>query len=154
MKKLRILTPVIAIVFALMACAQKPTFPSLNNQNGITTVYISKAMLAMAGKSNILNGVPVKDIDKLESVEVITAENQSVSQKIQDAMSEYTRNNPDLEILLQVNEKDNIVKIYGKPIAGSSNFSVMIIHVSESNENVLVVMKGVISPSTMENLNI
>ncbi len=154
MKKLRILTPVIAIVFALMACAQKPTFPSLNNQNGITTVYISKAMLAMAGKSNILNGVPVKDIDRLESVEVITAENQSVSQKIQDAMSEYTRNNPDLEILLQVNEKDNNVKIYGKPIAGSSNFSVMIIHVSESNENVLVVMKGVISPSTMENLNI
>lgn len=154
MKKPRILTPVIAIVFALMACAQKSTFPSLNNQNGITSVYISKAMLTMAGKSNSLNGVPVKDIDRLESVEVITAEEQSMSQKIQDAMSEYTRNNPDLEILLQVNEKDNNVKIYGKPIAGSTNFSVMIIHVSESDENVLVVMKGVISPSAMENLNI
>lgn len=154
MKKLRILTPVIAIVFALIACAQKPTFPSLNNQNGITTVYISKAMLAMAGKSNMINGVPVKDVDKLDSVEVITSEDKSTSQKIQDAMAEYIRNNPDLEILLQVNEESNNVKIYGKPIADSSNFSIMIIQVSDGDEDVLVVMKGVINPSAMENLNI
>lgn len=154
MKRLRFFILIsVAIVFAATACAQKMTFPSLNNQEGVTKVFVNKAMLSMAGNSINLGGkVPASMLKNLDSIEVLTSDDTAGAEKIKEAMTDYLAENTDMDVMVQVSDNGQDVSIYSVPKPGSDNLAKLIIYVVEPDEVTLVVMNGDIDPTQLSGL--
>jgi hypothetical protein len=154
MKRLRFFILIsAALVFVASACAQKMTFPSLNNQDGVSKVFVNKTMLSMAGNSINLGGkVPGSMIKSLDSIEVLTAGESGGIEKIKKAMADFLVANPDLDVMVQVNDNGQDVSIYSVPKQGSDNIAKLIVYAVESGEAKLVVLSGDIDPTQISGL--
>lgn len=153
MKQLRIISLLCAaILFSAVACAQKITFSSLNNVDGVSKVFIGKAMLSMAGNSVNLGNVPMGVVKNLDSMEIYSSESKSGSNAIKKAFDEYVTSVDNLNLLMQVSEDDEDVSIYGTEKSGSKNMSRMLIYVKDSDEATLIVMNGDIDPSQISGM--
>lgn len=147
MKTLRTLATLIVSMIALTSCAQKITFPSLEGQSDVTKIYVGKAMLKMAGGDISGADIPKDIAKKMDSIEVITSEKSSGAQKIQSAFNAYVTENPNMEVLVQVDDNKSKVNIFAVPDKTPDTYSKIIIYVidGEDNETVLVVMNGKIT---------
>lgn len=120
MKKILILLALLAGT-AMGLKAQSAFFKSCEDIPGVTTVYISKAMLELAGASNISGG----DFDlgslasKLDGLEIVSADNDAVAALRSKCGTFKTARG--YEKLMSVKETDSNVSILMKKLGGGRN---------------------------------
>lgn len=118
MKKIMIKT----ILFAVMALttlnahAQVKAFEKYSDMNGITYVYISKAMLsAISSKLNSMPSMPNVNAQalasKMSGIQLIHAEKNNMRAKLRSEVQSIVKQNK-YELLMQVKEDNNKADIY------------------------------------------
>lgn len=130
---------VLCLVFALPSAAQTRIFGNLPENDNITTVYIGKAMLKLAGNVAKLDGVPRDAIRNLTGVEVVTCSSKSAFSKIlqprlKKAISDYS-----LEALVTTDEGKENCTLYGHEVADGTLSRLLIVQKEGSECNIVVV---------------
>ena len=118
MKKIMIKT-ILCTVMALTclnAQAQVKAFEKYSDMNGITYVYISKAMLsAISGRLNKMPSMPNVDaqvlVNKLSAIQLIHAEKNDMRAKLRSDVQGIVKKDK-YELLMQVKEDSNKADIY------------------------------------------
>lgn len=118
MKKIMIKT-ILCTVMALTclnAQAQVKAFEKYSDMNGITYVYISKAMLsAISGRLNKMPSMPNVDaqvlVNKLSAIQLIHAEKNDMRTKLRSEVQGIVKKDK-YELLMQVKEDGNKADIY------------------------------------------
>ncbi len=137
-----------------VSCSAQRTFPSFSSIKGVTSVFIGKTMLRLAGTSMDLSGNSVTDaidisslMKGLDSIEIIQCDNKTmtaVKTACDEALSKYP-----FEVFTEVIQDDETVEISGVPDKDGKNFSMLLISVAERNELVYILMKGKIDIETL-----
>jgi len=113
MKKI-ILTVLVAITAFSAVKAQDDMFKKLGNDKNISVVYISKALLGLAGNMN-LGGADVKGlVSKLTSLEIYSSENAAAIKLMKAEAEKLLKDGSQLETLMKAKDKDNIVSFVAK----------------------------------------
>lgn len=142
-----------SIIVALLAfvlttgCSAKKQFADIASNDDVTSVYISKTMLKMAGSvgGDLSDDINVKALIKdLDSIEILTCENASKVKKIAPVIEQRIAALK-ADVLMDANEDNENVIIYGTPDPQNENkISNLIIYTRESGELNLVVLSGTI----------
>lgn len=118
MKKIMIKTILCAVMAltTLNAHAQVKAFEKYSDMNGITYVYISKAMLsALSGRLNKMPSMPNVDaqvlVNKLSAIQLIHAEKNDMRTKLRSDVQGIVKKDK-YELLMQVKEDGNKADIY------------------------------------------
>ena len=118
MKKIMIKTILCAVMAltCLNAQAQVKAFEKYSDMNGITYVYISKAMLsAISGRLNKMPSMPNVDaqvlVNKLSAIQLIHAEKNDMRTKLRSEVQGIVKKDK-YELLMQVKEDGNKADIY------------------------------------------
>lgn len=131
----------IAFMFSLMAVhGQEQMFEKFSSNNDISTVYISKALLSMAGNMD-MGGANIKGLaGKLEKLEIYTSESKDAVKVMKEETGKLAKDKS-FEVLMQVKDKGEFVTFYGKKISGDK-FKDLIMHVEEPNECTIIRIVG------------
>lgn len=107
MNKRLILTALICIVSIFSIKSQ--TYEKLANNKEITSVYISKSMLSLAGGIDMGSADINSLMSKLEGIEIYTSEGKLGQELISDEIDKMEKNKS-FELLMKVkDEEDNII---------------------------------------------
>lgn len=138
--KRKMIVLVTAIIIAMTAQAQSPFFKKCENVKGVTTVYISKAMLKMAGNIEGL-GVSDKSLlsQKIDNVQIVNSEN-SEGRAYLDKHLGMISHEKGYEILMKINEDDENVTIYRQELDKKKSRFVVI--TKEPDEISVVTIEG------------
>ena len=142
MKKIMIKT-ILCTVMALTclnAHAQVKALEKYSDMNGITYVYISKAMLsAISGRLNKMPSMPNVDahvlVNKLSAIQLIHAEKNDMRTKLKSEVQGIVKKDK-YELLMQVKEDGNKADIY-QNIGPQQSVVVMLV---EENDGVTAVV--------------
>lgn len=137
--KNKLLLFAVALMMAFAASAQSQLFKACENAEGITTVYITKAMLKMAGEVPGI-GLPDKSLlqDKIDKVEIITSDNAEGRTFIDRNLPIITGDKA-YELLMKVSDdKKEDVKIYRGQLKGGK-YSYVIINKSPEESAVIII---------------
>jgi fumarate reductase subunit C len=110
----------LALIFAVtVVSAQDNPFEKFTDMDGVTSVFISKNMIALFPKdSNLFGGVSINSfVDKLSSILILTTENKKVGQEMLSLANSRIKTN-NYELLMRVKSDDGEnVNFYmkGKP---------------------------------------
>jgi hypothetical protein len=110
----------LALIFAVtVVSAQDNPFEKFTDMDGVTSVFISKNMIALFPKdSNQFGGVSINSfVDKLSSILILTTENKKVGQEMLSLANSRIKTN-NYELLMRVKSDDGEnVNFYmkGKP---------------------------------------
>ena len=111
---IKTLLGIVVALGSLHANAQVKAFEKYADAKNVTYVYISKYMLAMAGK-NATPSVPGVDIrtlaGKLTGIQIINTENKAAKTKLKSDVKVILAKGK-YELLMQMNEDDSKVNIY------------------------------------------
>ena len=122
---------------------QKPSFDKISKFQGVTSIYLSKFMLKMAGNTAVnfepRIGAIAKDLD---SIEIIVCEDKTSSHRINKHLSDIIPS-LNLETLAKINDEDEKVNIYGYP--HDDKFVYILMTVEDDEELVILSMSGNIS---------
>ena len=142
MKKIMIKTILCAVMAltTLNAHAQVKAFEKYSDMNGITYVYISKAMLsAISGRLNKMPSMPNVDaqvlVNKLSAIQLIHAEKNDMRTKLKSEVQGIVKKDK-YELLMQVKEDGNKADIY-QNIGPQQSVVVMLV---EENDGVTAVV--------------
>ena len=138
---IKILIGIVVASCSLHANAQVKAFEKYADAKNVTYVYISKYMLAMAGK-NATPSVPGVDIKtlagKLTGIQIINTENKAAQAKLKNDVKGIISRDK-YELLMQMNEDDSRVNIYHH-IAKQQ--SAVVMQVEDEEELTLMVFSG------------
>lgn len=158
--KNKVLAFICAIVVCLMStisCAADRLLPNLKKQEGLTTVYIGKTLLRMAGGRTVVSAtagvVDMDDIVKyLNSVEIVNADTSESVAYLRPIMKNAMAAVNGLNLSMEVNDEDSEVKIY--TVSGSSDdkLSRILLVVTEKDEITLIDMQGDIPSGALEDM--
>ncbi len=150
-----------SIIVALLAfvlttgCSAKKQFADIASNDDVTSVYISKTMLKMAGSvgGDLSDDINVKALIKdLDSIEILTCENASKVKKIAPVIEQRIAALK-ADVLMEANEDNENVIIYGTPDPQNENkISNLIIYTRESGELNLVVLSGTIDMAQVSSM--
>lgn len=153
MKRIHLL--LIALIVAIAgstANAQNKMFDSLAKMDGVTSIYVGKPMLKIAGNSANLFGNMGFDasslLSKLDAVEVITCDEGVNTAPIVKAMQDLLASMKDLEVVTEINNNDSgnndadNVSIYLQSIPGTDRYKALIVAVFSNSEPTLVALSG------------
>lgn len=134
-----ILCAVMALT-TLNAHAQVKAFEKYSDMNGITYVYISKAMLsAISSKLNSMPSMPNVNAQalasKMSGIQLIHAEKNNMRAKLRSEVQSIVKQNK-YELLMQVKEDNNKADIY-QNIGPQQSAVVMLV---EENDGVTAVV--------------
>lgn len=132
---------IVVALSSLTVNAQVKAFEKYADTKNVTYVYISKYMLAMAGK-NATPSVPGVDIKtlagKLTGIQIITTEENTAQKKLKsDVKSIMTKDK--YELLMQMNEEDSKVNIFHHV---DKQQSAVIMQVEGNDETTVMVFSG------------
>lgn len=126
---------------SLSANAQVKAFEKYADAKNVTYVYISKHMLALAGKS-AAPSVPGFDVQalssKLTGLQIITCENAATTKTLKSEVKSIIDKDK-YEILMQVNEDDSKVNIYHHI---NKQLSTVLMQVDQGSELTVLVFSG------------
>lgn len=137
-------------MFAVTSCdAQIKMLKKAAEVDGVTSVYVSKAMLAMAGGIEGIDGLDdVKPfIKRLNGVEIVVAESVDARKKVRAECMKLVKK-ADIELLTEINDKDDRVAIYGrKAEIGAKDpdemtFDGLLMFVDDSDDYVAIYIDG------------
>ena len=104
----------VAALGSLTANAQVKAFEKYADTKNVTYVFISKYMLAMAGKNAApsVPGIDTKTLaGKLTGIQIITSEDNAAQKKLKSDVKSIMSKDK-YELLMQMNEDDNKVNIF------------------------------------------
>ena len=140
-KIIKILIGIVIVLCSLTANAQVKAFEKYADAKNVTYVYISKYMLAMAGK-NATPSVPGVDIKtlagKLTGIQIINTENKAAQAKLKNDVKGIISRDK-YELLMQMNEDDSRVNIYHHI---TKQQSAVVMQVEDEEELTLMVFSG------------
>jgi hypothetical protein len=147
------LIAIIVLLNSIGASAQD-LFEKLGDNNHITTVYISKAMLKMfPGKAEEINvdGVDIKDIAaKLEQLDIYTSDNKEGSQLIRTEAKKLQSQSKSYEVLMRIkNEGENVIFYAEKD---KDRFRSLIMFVDSGDECTLIRLLGSFTAEDVQNI--
>lgn len=99
----------LALIFAVtVVSAQDNPFEKFTDMDGVTSVFISKNMMALFPKdSNQFGGVSINSfVDKLSSILILTTENKKVGQEMLSLANSRIKTN-NYELLMRVKPARN-----------------------------------------------
>ena len=138
---IKTLLGIVIVLCSLTANAQVKAFEKYADAKNVTYVYISKYMLAMAGK-NATPSVPGVDIKtlagKLTGIQIINAENKAAQAKLKNDVKGIISRDK-YELLMQMNEDDSKVNIYH---CIAKQQSAVVMQVEDKEELTLMVFSG------------
>ena len=148
MKRIYIIALFIALYTGIMS-AQTTIFDRYADTDGVTTVYISKAMLRMMPDiGEGAGGLKIGEIaSKLDNLQVLTCERKTLIAKI---MKETTQTSKGYEILVKMNEGGEKTDIFQKSLG--NNKMEYLIRVSEPSELTLIQITGNITPDDIRKM--
>lgn len=139
------------VLVSATSCRAQKEFSDLAEIDGVTSIFIGKTMLKMAGgkAGHFMNDDNMnisKAIEDLTSVEILTTEKSSAMTKV-SPMLESKIKSMKAEQLMEVNDDNEKVVIYSQPYPGDSTLcSSLLIVTKEPNEINVVMIKGKIDP--------
>ena len=149
-----IIVALIAMVFTT-GCSAKKQFADIASNDDVTSVYIGKTMLKMAGSvgGDFSDDIDVKSLIKdLNSIEILTCEKASVVKKIAPGIEQRIVS-LNADVLMEANEDNENVVIYGTPDPQDENkISNLIIYTREPGELNLVVLNGSIDMAQVSSM--
>jgi len=110
---LSLLTACMAIFAAPSCSSQVKVLKNAADIDGVTSIYLSKTMLSLAGGISGVDGMEdIKPfIKKLNSIELVIAETDATKKKLRAECASVTKN-LNGEMLTEINDKDDHVVIY------------------------------------------
>lgn len=149
--KRTLLNTLLCLCTAVFAHAQTDNmFDRFSEMDGITSVYISKAMLNMIPdiQSEIID---LKGIaGKLESVKVLNSEKESVINKMKDTANQIFTPANGYETLVRIRDNDDHADIYLK--TNDNNLNEFVVLTQETKELTIIVITGQLSPEDIKNI--
>lgn len=154
-KKLFTLIGAILISMAVsLSCTAQRLFPNLKADDGLTSIYVGKTMLRLAGGTGKLMGNDNIDIDKfikyLSSVEIVSAEKKKCINTLDKTLDEYLKSHPDIEIATEIKDDEDDVTIYTVPGKTEDSIGQILLVVKESDEFTVIDLRGDIPISVFE----
>lgn len=126
---------------ALTASAQVEAFEKYSEEKDVTYVYISRAMLQLAGKiaAPTVPGMNIGAVlNKLDAIQIVTSENKTMRAKLKTDVAQRVKHDK-YELLMQMDEDGERVRIYHR---GGKKQSVIIMSTDEESETSIIVFSG------------
>lgn len=140
------LTALLVFAFTTLSCSAQRFFQDVPSGDDVQKIYLGKAMLRMAGGSggNFLDNPKIKDaVKSIESIEVINCDSGKSKLKAVRQACLNAVNNAQLELVTEVEDDEDLVKIYAAPDDDNDNFvNALVVLVSDSDSYVAVYIKG------------
>jgi hypothetical protein len=103
---------VLLMLVSINGYAQKRLFDRFSKMEGVTTVYISKAMLQMMPDMPLQPGVDIRGFaGKLDGLLIMTSENESICRMMRSESSSFAQDRA-YEILMKVKDGESNVNFY------------------------------------------
>lgn len=149
MKQIYILVMIIAAA-AMSASAQVgKVFDKYDDTDGVTSVYVSKAMLSMIPDMKT-GDVDLSDMaGKLDCVKILTSDNDRIAAKLKEEISKAV-DTKSYEVLVKVNEGKERTVIYMKSEENGQN-EYLILNGDEGNFNAILI-EGKITPADIRKI--
>ncbi len=145
-----LMTLVLLIPLWVMAQDNSPIdklFSKYANKEGFTTVNISGKLLSFASKFDESKSKETAMLEKLSGIRILSVEDKELNKGLNfykelEADGFFKNNN--YESLMEVTEKDEIVRFYGR--AGEKGKLSELLLVVGGDDNTLISIRGVIDP--------
>jgi hypothetical protein len=149
MKRLLILLVLLVPLFGL-AQETSPVdklFNKYANRDGFTTVNISGKLLGLASKFDESNSKEAAIMEKISGIRILSVEDKELNKGLnfyKELEADGFFKNHNYEVLMEVTEKNEIVRFYGR--SGANGKLSELLMVVGGNDNTLISIRGVISP--------
>jgi len=123
--------------------AQKDLFSKLSENQNITTVTITKALLNMvpAFIGNSMEGFEIgKLIDKLDRVDILTSNNKEASRQMKATIENHIAKSKTYEVLMTIKEETKNIAFYAEK--NNNAFKSLIMVVKDAESSTLIRLKG------------
>jgi hypothetical protein len=151
MKTKHLLLALLMIILSGNSMAQKQLFDRFSDMEGVTSVYISKAMLQMMPNMKIQGGMDVGDFaGKLTGILILTSENSNVTKMMRNETASFHKN-PDYEVLMKVKDEDSNVDFYIKK-KSDRLIGELVMLVDDKDEFVIIQMSGNLTMEDIQKL--
>ena len=122
-------------------------FNKYANKEGFTTVNISGKLLSFASKFDESKSSETAMLEKLSGIRILSVEDKDLNKGLnfyKELEADGFFKNHNYEVLMEVTEKDEIVRFYGR--AGEKGKLSELLMVVGGNDNTLISIRGVIDP--------
>jgi TonB-dependent SusC/RagA subfamily outer membrane receptor len=143
MKAKVLITALVLSANILGAYSQEDLLSKLSDNQNITTVTITKALLDMAPAliSNSVEGFEInKLINKLDQIDICKSENKEACRQMKILIENNVAKNKTYETLMRIKDKTDHVTFYAEK--ENKNFKSLIMLVEETGECTLIRIKG------------
>lgn len=154
MKKLRYM---IFAIFCLVAinCSAQRMLTEVASMKGVSSVYIGKTMLKLAGSSITVTGdKSAIDLSKLfkdlTSIEIISCDDKDVAEEVEKKCKSILSRYP-MEVLTETSSDGQNVRISGVFDNDGRNLETLLIAVTGNDEASFILLKGKIDVVTLNN---
>lgn len=136
-------------------CFAKRMFSEVASMEGVTSVFIGKTMLKVAGASISIDGDQTgfnisKIIKDLTSIEIITCDEdknlKEIETKCQSILAEYP-----FEVLTETSDDGKTIRISGVFDKDEKNILILLISITGNDEASFILLKGKIDIVTLNN---
>ena len=149
MKRLLI---ILVMLFPLLGISQDNSpidklFNKYANKDGFSTVNISGKLLGLATKMDDSNSSQAAILQKISGIRILSVENKELNKGLnfyKELESDGFFKNNDYESLMEVTEKNQVVRFYGR--SGEKGKLSELLLVVGGDDNTLISIRGVISP--------
>lgn len=122
-------------------------FNKYANRDGFTTVNISGKLLGFASNLGNSNSKESAMLEKITGIRILSVEDKDLNKNLnffKELEDDGFFKNHNYEVLMEVTEKDEIVRFYGR--AGEKGKLSELLMVVGGNDNTLISIRGVIDP--------
>lgn len=147
----KILFAIVMMLTTITASAQVKAFEKYSDTEGVTYVYISKALLRMAGAFNMPSapGTNMKNIiPKVDAIQIITSMEDDMASRLKREAENIVKNQ-NYELLMQVDDDGDKVRIYHHE--GKKQSAIIMITTSD-DETVVIAFTGTFTLKDVESM--
>ena len=134
------------VLLNIVGASAQDLFEKLGDNNDITTVYISKALLKMfpekVAAANV-NGVDIsKIVPKLEQLDIYTSDKKEGSKLIRTEAKKLQSQNKSYEVLMRIKDDGENVIFYAEKEKDKDQFKSLVMFVDDGVECTLIRLLG------------
>lgn len=127
-------------------------FEKLENEDKVTVVYISKAMLRFAPKMDVGKANIGNLINKLEQMEIYSTEDATLAKRMKIDADKYIKNNT-YEVLMKVKDgKDNIDFLISKNNGSKNQVREFVMLIFEEKESTIIRILGAFTADDIQKI--
>lgn len=147
----KILFAIVLMLTTITASAQVKAFEKYSDTEGVTYVYISKALLRMAGAFNMPSapGTNMKNIiPKVDAIQIITSMEDDMASRLKREAENIVKSQ-NYELLMQVDDDGDKVRIYHHE---GKKQSAIIMLTTSNDETVVIAFTGTFTLKDVESM--